>query len=535
MPVRPQACPAAATRLAAYSALGVLLFLVPASGCSNRGGAPVTPPVKPVPVLAVQAVDPAPGATAVDRQRVPAVTFAEPVSSLSDEITIEDGAGAMASYLEPNLDGTTWRVHPVRPLPYGATVRVRVRAGTRAISGAVLPTDAVAAFTVVDSAVGMQVHQGPGELSFLRALLWTNGLGGIVNGDTLVRTDVPNAFGMPVFGDVVAVAQDQIGAIVGLTRQGLSPFLIGGFRGDFNGVLGDTVALAPAAFGRCELTVNARGDAVAYCTGTLANGVYESLWAQRPGVSGWTPVQLAPGGTFPLRRLAIDGFGNPFVLWLDDGTGRLKLQRTDLQALPAAMFDVAGLPMDYQVAAQGNGDCRVFWHDRLQQNGQDVHVRYQRRYTYEQGLGPLVELTRGEAFVDRAFASCDTGAAVVVFERPAHGEVFLQRFEASGAVGAPVAIGASGLPLVHALAMSQRGYAVLAFVAEDPVHGDRVNVVVSRPGEAAVSARVAYSVGVETAHVRKVGAAIDDLGRVLVAVVEEGPQSPLALYSVSLQ
>lgn len=530
MPVRPSPSPAATPRSAVLSVLFAL------AACANSGSDVVTPPVQQGPALLITDTSPGQGELGVSPSELVTVTFAEPVSSLSDEIALEDGAGVIGSYLEPNLDGTVWRVHPVQPLPLGALVGIRVRAGTRAVSGARLPADVVRTFTVRDTQIGAAIHRGPGEASFARAMLWNSGPGVVLSGATFVRIDEANTFQMPVSGDVIGAAQDQIGAFVALTRSGLSPFLVEGLRGAVGGsLLTGSIVLAPAAYGRCELAVNARGDAVAYCFGTQSSGIYESLWAQRPGVSGWYPVDLVAGGSYPLRRVGVDGFGNPFVVWLDDATGRLRLQRTDLQFLPAQTFDVAGMPIDYQVAAQGNGDCRVLWTDRQLQNGQDVQIRYARRYTFEQGLGPTIELTRGEPWTDRAFAACDTGAAVAVFERPLYGDVFLQRFEADGAVGEPILVADAGLPLVHSLAMSQRGYAVLAFVVPDPIFGDQVRVVVSRPGEAMALPRIVYTVDLESTHVLKVNAAIDDRGRVLLAIVEAGPQSPLSLYSVSLQ
>lgn len=489
------------------------------TACSGGGS---RTPTASIPSFAVLEVSPANGALHQGRRTEVRVRFSEPVFELRlDQLTVEDQSGPLPGLLAPGLDGTSWRWTPIRDLPYGSEIRIRLSRDLRSGSGNQPAATEVASFHVQDlvnraeHGLGTSVEGRP-----VAAMTWTSGhIAALVEGqvhDLHLGATGPRP--LPAVGEPVGFAQDDVGSFVLLSRQGFSPFVLQAVHGSASGgALSSTFPTSPSAFGRTELKLNARGDAAMYSYGLQSAQAEERLMVHASGTTVWSGAELDPAGGFPLRRLAIDGEGNPFVAYVDDNA-RLELQRYDRATNTSAIFDVAELPDEFQVGATGTGEARVFWHTRAAPGNGDVHLRLSRRYRDGQLLA-AEELYRGERFADRAFLTTNGGDAVAVIEQPAGQRWSLQRFD-DGRIAGSVDEIAVGIGPIFAIGGATRGEVWFVWVEPDPT-GERIVGVRSRPGLAADAPREFYQTASGSTRIHRLAVAVEDGGRVMVVFTQD--------------
>ncbi|MCA8973482.1 MAG: hypothetical protein KDC98_02115 [Planctomycetes bacterium] len=487
------------------------------AACSGGGSDPTAAPLS---TFAVLEVEPQNGAFVADRRAEVRVRFAELIAGMRfEDLTVEDAAGPLLGTANASIDGLSWTWRPHRGLPYGSEIRIRLNPDLRSASGARPPREVLGSFRVIDHVNSREHWLGTKQGGAIAAMAWPSGRMAAANGHDVFELGTPSVFSqlLPVNGEPLSFAADDVDGFTALARDGLSPYLLTTARDSAGGnLVGTTLGAFASTFGRVEHVVNARGDAAIYSYGLAGVDDREGLWLAGANAVAWSPVELAPAGGASLRHLAIDGAGNLFVGFIDGSSGRLQLQRYDHEAGASELFDVAELPDEFAVGAMGYRQARVFWHQRIEVGGGPVHLRLSRLWR-DGRLEPSQELHRGAGYLDRAFAMSRDGAAIVVYEDVASRQWYLQRFEADGRVGEPSLV--ADRPVApFALGCATRGEAWLVWAQSDGV-GQGIVGVRSRPGLAAELPRVLYHGGAET--IRDVAVGVEDGGGLVVALSED--------------
>lgn len=508
------------------------LALLP--GCSHGGSGTGA---SQFPAFSVLEVSPPDGATGVPCRAEVSVVFSEPVFGLTlNDITVEDTAGPLGGMLVPGPEARTWRWLPVRDLPRGATLRVRLDADVRSASGARPATTEIASFRVLDHSSRSEYLLGNVIGDHIAALAWPFGqLAAVVGHDYHDLSHAPVvATALPMNGDLEAVASDEVGDFALIARSGNSPFVSEAVHGLSTGnALLTATSIAPAVAGRVELCANARGDFATYIYGIQGEVAYERLLLSPMGSLAWFDLELRAAGLFPLRHIALDGSGNVFAAVVDVGSGRLLLQRHDRQLGTSAEFDVAGLPVEFAVGAMGNGEARVFWKTHVVVGGVEQQVRLCRRFR-DGVLLPPQELMRGERVVDLTFRVAQGGAAVAVVRSLDDERWYLQRFEVDGQVGTLRQFRTGALAPAYALALAPRGEAWLVWV-ETTATGDELRAIRSRVSLEPEQPTVLYRAEQAAGHIHAVAAAVEDAGRVVVVFSEDNVEPQHRVRAIVLQ
>lgn len=494
------------------------------AACSGGSGSgPVAP------ALVVVDVVPPDGAIDVDPQAEVRVRFAELVAGPLDlALEVADAAGPLPGRLDASPDGKVWRWRPLHDLPRGGRLTVRVVAGLVAGSGARLPADRTAAFTVRDHVAANTFALGSAQPGELAALAWRDGRCAVANGTALEEIGAagrtPSV--VPVAGVTAAWAPTGNSAYAVLALQGAGPYALAALRGapgaaPFTAVV-DTL---PGAALRTELAASRGGDLAAYCYCTLPGGaVQERLWWSRRGTVDWQSVALPPAGSSPLRHLAVAGTGDLFAAYVDGATGRLVLFRRAAATGAGETLDVAELPDSFAAGADGQGALVAY---RATQNeaGAEVRVLLARRWRPGSGLSAPFELWRGADWTQGPMAVADSGAAAITLRdlpTPTSDERWqVLRLEADGSRGAPATVYAGSPTSAHALTIAPRGEAWLALVCPGDGGRDALLVARSRPGAAPDADRTLYNAPALAQRLRRPSAAVGDGGQFVVAFTED--------------
>lgn len=186
----------------------------------------------------------------------------------------------------------------------------------------------------------------------------------------LQRVDADVVFNR-AYGPQVALAPDGAGTVV-FTLPDAS-YRVWATRSNAAGAWGtaETVGASPSDWPQVAVATN--GQAVMTWLQPSSAGRYmSSLWASRNAGAGWnTPVNLSPDAdnVSPIR-VAADADGDAIAVWQQNVGNRASVFASQLDAItnvwsaPLMLNEGAKLAFEPQVAAAGNGNTMVVWHER---------------------------------------------------------------------------------------------------------------------------------------------------------------------------
>lgn len=438
------------------------------------------------------------------------VTFSEALPDLTAlDLWVADGAGPLPGTLTTADNGTTWVWSSVRPLPLGATLEVRMDAATSAPSGARPDRELLSTFTVVEPTPTVYELDATADPD-VQAWSWSVAAPVVLNGGRVLSAVGAGVVAMlPAPGSPIAAARDDLGGWVAAVEANQRVLAL---RALANGPIAVTdLGPTDGALGVASLAVNRRGDAMLYTYRPGFATPTEALFQFEARANAWQPVAPTPTTLVTARQLDIDGVGNAWVGFVDDGSGRLMIQRVD--AATGASENIAisdRLPGRYWVAAADSGDHQVIWDEPVPASGDWVrHLRVSRQGV----LQPTVEFGRGPRLEVRAFASPPTGSAILVFEGPNGWS--MERHELDGS---PIqqALVAAEAPERFELCAATRGEAWLVFVGT--IDGQRgIYGVRSAIGRAIAAPRLLVA---SDNPIEGLSPDIDDGGRLVAAFTE---------------